>query len=260
MALVNRTNSKKKSLAFFGNGETFIFSAAPLTEKFSWSELDETDAGKPRDLTTARSSYVFVDIKGSPRRRKKSFRISRRKVSVKLQGIPKNQSLADLPSHTCYGGIPKNSSVVQLHSYAKIVDTGYSSERGSPRCRARNCSELSNEATTPLIAAELPSVFSKGTLPSENPGDSKTPCSHSLQKHSASQSQADEYPSVTEEDGAAPNRVTRLSDDLCVVERRVEIDHTDGEERQPDSTAHLKHAPNDLFIAGDKTCFIVGGG
>ena len=259
MALANRT-SGKKSMTFFGSGETFIFSAAPLAEKFSWSELDEHDSGKPKDLTKAKSSYVFVDIKGSPRRRKRSFRISRRKVSVKLQGIPKNQSLADLPSHTCYGGIPKNSSVVQLHSYAKTVDTGYSSEHGSAGRRTRNSSKLSGEATTPLSATQFPPVFNEGTTPSENPCDSKTPCNHSLQKHSASQSEAEEYPSVTQEDGTAPNRVTCLSDDLCIVERRVEIDHTDGEERRPHSTEHLKHAPNDLFIAGDKTCFIVGGG
>ena len=257
MALTNRTNGKK-SLSFFGSGETFIFSVAPLAEKFSWSELDESDAGKPKDLPKAKSSYVFVDIKGSPHRRKRSFRISRRKVSVKLQGIPKNQSLADLPSHTCYGGIPKNSSVVQLHSYAKTVDTGYSSEHGSAGHRTRNSSKLSSEATTPLSAA--PPVFSEGTPRSKNPGDSKSPDNHSLQKHSASQSQAEEYPSVTDEDGAAPNRVTCLSDDLCIVERRVEIDHADGEERNPHSTAHIKHLPNDLFIAGDKTCFIVGGG
>eukprot|EP00795_Rhopilema_esculentum_P012152 gene12152-2761_t len=256
MSLLHRKDSKK-GLAYFGNGETFIFSVLPLMEKFSWTDIEEVDHGKTKVMEKQKSSFVFVDIKGSPRRKRRSFRITRRKVSVKLQGIPKNLSMADLPSQTAYGGIPKNSSVVHLHHYSKLGDTGYSSEHSSPLQRLRGISGTST-ATTPssVFTNVTPKTASTGknsfkAAPGGNPAK---------YQHSMSENEAQEYPSITDDDVEPQNRVTRLPDDLCIVEKRLEFDEHDSGTSHPEHARHVKHAPSDLFIAGDNRCIIVGGG
>ena len=239
-----------------------MFSVVPLLEKFSWVEIDRTDGVKEREIPKQKSSFVFVDIKGSPRRRRRSFRISRRKVSVKLQGIPKNLSLADLPSQSSYGGIPKNSSVVHLQNFSSIADTGYGSERTSPLQRLRGASHPSG-GKSPVS----PSVFNSPNPDAKTDDDKKiggavsSPRDKTPYQHSLSQGEAGDYTPLIGEDIDPTSRITHLPDDLCLVEKRVVIDSTDaGASGGPERVEHAKHPLDDLFIAGDGSCFIVGGG
>jgi len=262
MSLTNRKNSKK-SLAFFGTGETFVFSATPLLEKFKWTEIEDgRDVTKDREIPKQKSSFVFVDIKGSPRRKRRSFRISRRKVSVKLQGIPKNFSLSDVPSQASYGGIPKNSSVVHLNRYSSISDNDHSAERTSPIQRLRGIS-ASSDAKASSAASRTSSAVSHPDPDSQKRDGNAAALPHGKTpyQHSMSQGEAGDYTPLTDEDVDLNHRITQLPDDLCLVEKRIEIDHSEAEDdKRPEHAKHVKHAPNDLFIAGDDKCFIVGGG
>lgn len=265
MSLTNRNNSRK-NLSFFGNGETFLFSMSPLIEKFAWTEIDEVDSAKQKPVSKQKSSFVFVDIKGSPRRKRRSFRITRRKVSVKLQGIPKNFSLADIPSQTSYGGIKKNSSVVHLHNYSSIGDTGYSSEQTSPILRLRGISastgmKLTKSTSPDSSVSSNPTPKSKGDSSKTETDKPASPPGKSPYQHSLSQGEAGDYPQINEEDLSPSSRVTPLPDDLCLVEKRVEIDEIDSSGKtKPEHAHHVMHAPSDMFIAGDNNCFMVGGG
>lgn len=227
-------------------------------EKFPWAEIDVADGAK-QPVTKQKSSFVFVDLKGSPRRKRKSFRITRRKVSIKLQGIPKNFSLADLPSQTTYGGIPKNSSVVHLHNHSSHGGTGYCSERTSPmqRHQGRPGSYMGGSSSS----SPASSVFINPTSDSGKKSDGKTPDEKIRYQHSLSQNAAGDYPSINKDDNDPKNRITQLPDDLYLVEKRVQIDQTDGSAKaHPHHARHVTHTPSDLFIAGDDNCFIIGGG
>ena len=248
----------KKSLQYFGTGETFMFSMEPLVQMFSWSDIDQAD-NKPNDLVKRKSSFVFVDIKGSSRHRKRSLKMSRRRLSVKLHGVPKNFSLSDLPNHNSsntYGGIPKNSSVVHLQSYAEAADKGFrvSQSHGSSQPQettASNPSVLSDSAPQ-----------SHDTAAADSPVDKSTPFKDDtrlMYQHSSSANEAEDYPPISEDDVDGTHRITRLSDDLCLVEKRIEFDHEDAK-KHPEHADHVKHTPNDLFIAGNDNCLMVGGG